>query len=164
MSTTRVSLRHKTMFTYSHANTPLGQSERAYHLSYFTTITLIVSHLFPNSETFSREFPLCFSICKSKVGRKKSTLRSTDGCAAGLANWVDRIRLEQTVWTLGREKSSLFSHIHSLHDKINLTLSNGFVRANLSNRRDKVKKCPPVLTRKVQVLQNSAPHQNYLTA
>ena len=24
-----------TMFTYSHANTPLGQSERAYHLSYF---------------------------------------------------------------------------------------------------------------------------------
>ena len=25
----------KTMFTYSHANTPLGQSERAYYLSYF---------------------------------------------------------------------------------------------------------------------------------
>ena len=24
-----------TMFTYSHANTPLGQSERAYHFSYF---------------------------------------------------------------------------------------------------------------------------------
>ena len=24
------------MFTYSHANTPLGQSERAYYLSYFT--------------------------------------------------------------------------------------------------------------------------------
>ena len=24
-----------TMFTYSHANTPLGQSERAYYLSYF---------------------------------------------------------------------------------------------------------------------------------
>ena len=23
------------MFTYSHANTPLGQSERAYYLSYF---------------------------------------------------------------------------------------------------------------------------------
>ena len=27
-----------TMFTYSHANTPLGQSERAYCLSYFITI------------------------------------------------------------------------------------------------------------------------------
>ena len=30
-------LRHTTMFTYSHANTPLGQSERAYYLSYFIT-------------------------------------------------------------------------------------------------------------------------------
>ena len=27
-----------TMFTYSHANTPLGQSERAYYLSYFIII------------------------------------------------------------------------------------------------------------------------------
>ena len=27
-----------TMFTYSHANTPLGQSERAYYLSYFISI------------------------------------------------------------------------------------------------------------------------------
>ena len=35
MFTTRVSLRHATMFTYSHANTPLGQSERAHNLSYF---------------------------------------------------------------------------------------------------------------------------------
>lgn len=61
-------------------------------------------------------------------------------------------------------KIVIISHIHSLHDKINLTLSNCVVRANLSNRRDKVKKCPPVLTRKVQVLQNSAPNQNYLTA
>ena len=25
------------MFTYSHANTPLGQSERVYYLSYFIT-------------------------------------------------------------------------------------------------------------------------------
>ena len=32
---TQKSLRHTTMFTYSHANTPLGQSERAYYLSYF---------------------------------------------------------------------------------------------------------------------------------
>ena len=28
-------LRHTTVFTYSHANTPLGQSERTYYLSYF---------------------------------------------------------------------------------------------------------------------------------
>ena len=28
-------LRRTTMFTYSHENTPLGQSERAYYLSYF---------------------------------------------------------------------------------------------------------------------------------
>ena len=33
--TTCVSLRHTTMFTYSHANTPLGQSECAYYLTYF---------------------------------------------------------------------------------------------------------------------------------
>ena len=31
-------LRHTTMFTYSHANTPLGQSERTYYLSYFINI------------------------------------------------------------------------------------------------------------------------------
>ena len=31
-------LRHTTMFTYSHANTPLGQSERTYYLSYFIKI------------------------------------------------------------------------------------------------------------------------------
>ena len=36
--TTRVSLRQTTMFTYSQANTPLGQSERAYYLSYFKII------------------------------------------------------------------------------------------------------------------------------
>ena len=27
-----------TMFTYSHANTPLGQSERAYYISYFINV------------------------------------------------------------------------------------------------------------------------------
>ena len=31
-------LRHTTVFTYSHANTPLGQSERAYYLSYFINL------------------------------------------------------------------------------------------------------------------------------
>ena len=28
-------LHHASVFTYSHANTPLGQSERTYYLSYF---------------------------------------------------------------------------------------------------------------------------------
>ena len=32
------SLHHTSVFTYSHANTPLGQSERAYYLSYFINI------------------------------------------------------------------------------------------------------------------------------
>ena len=32
VSTTRVPLRHTTMFTYSHATTPLGQSEHTYYL------------------------------------------------------------------------------------------------------------------------------------
>ena len=32
-----VYLSHSTMFTYSHATTPFGQSERAYYLSYFIT-------------------------------------------------------------------------------------------------------------------------------
>ena len=30
------------MFTYSHANTPLGQSERAYYLSYFINIYIYI--------------------------------------------------------------------------------------------------------------------------
>ena len=32
-----------TMFTYSHANTALGQSERAYYLSYFINDTYITA-------------------------------------------------------------------------------------------------------------------------
>ena len=43
MFTIRVSLCHTTMFRYSHANTPLGQSERAYYLSYFIIIILVNS-------------------------------------------------------------------------------------------------------------------------
>ena len=42
MFTTRVSLRHTTVFTYSLAATPLGQSERAYYLSYFIIVDVIV--------------------------------------------------------------------------------------------------------------------------
>ena len=33
-------LRHTTMFRYSHANTPPGQSERTYYLSYFINIDI----------------------------------------------------------------------------------------------------------------------------
>ena len=32
-----------TMFSYSHANTPTGQSERAYHLSYFINVCCMFS-------------------------------------------------------------------------------------------------------------------------
>ena len=32
----------KTIFTYSHANTPLGQSERAYYLSYFIIVNRLI--------------------------------------------------------------------------------------------------------------------------
>ena len=39
------SLRHTSMFTYSHANTPLGQSERPYYLSYFI-YTYIHTYIF----------------------------------------------------------------------------------------------------------------------
>ena len=42
MFTTRVSLRHTTVFTYSLATPPLGQSERAYYLSYFIIVDVIV--------------------------------------------------------------------------------------------------------------------------
>ena len=40
-------LRHTTVFTYSHANTPLGQSEHAYYLSYFINsyITCMLPYL-----------------------------------------------------------------------------------------------------------------------
>jgi len=41
--TTRVSLRHTTMFTYSHANMPLSQSEHAYYLSYFIKYYITLS-------------------------------------------------------------------------------------------------------------------------
>ena len=33
------------MFTYSHANTPLGQSERAYYLSYFIKHNMAMAHV-----------------------------------------------------------------------------------------------------------------------
>ena len=35
-------LHHTSVFTYSHANTPLGQSERAYYLSYFINIYIYI--------------------------------------------------------------------------------------------------------------------------
>ena len=40
-----------TMFTYSHANTPLGQSERAYYLSYFINIYIYIRARFLNNVT-----------------------------------------------------------------------------------------------------------------
>ena len=52
-----------TMVTYSHATTPLGQSERAYYLSYFIkeiskdyTFLIIKSVSFPKPEIFLELF------------------------------------------------------------------------------------------------------------
>ena len=42
-----------TMFTYSHANTPLGQSERAYYLSYFSYNGLAFCHLISDAYTWN---------------------------------------------------------------------------------------------------------------
>ena len=43
-----------TMFTYSHANTPLGQSERAYYLSYFIKWILNLKNPYWSSRVDSR--------------------------------------------------------------------------------------------------------------
>ena len=37
-----------TMFTYSHANNPLGQSEHAYYLNYFIKMKSDTSHVWRN--------------------------------------------------------------------------------------------------------------------
>ena len=37
-------LRHTIMFTYSYANTPLGQSEHAYYLGYFINTGMMLIH------------------------------------------------------------------------------------------------------------------------
>ena len=56
-----------TMFTYSHANTALGQSERAYYLSYFIKINRI------RTKKVLGLFPLC---CYGKVSWKNRILVS----------------------------------------------------------------------------------------
>ena len=43
-----------TMFTYSHANTPLGQSERAHYLSYFITENVSIMRNFPVVHHFGK--------------------------------------------------------------------------------------------------------------
>ena len=47
-------LHHTSVFTYSHENTPLGQSERAYYLSYF------INEYFENA--CKHEYFLCAAI------------------------------------------------------------------------------------------------------
>ena len=76
-------LRHTTMFTYSHANTPLGQSERAYYLSYFIIIFVFVCfgwkniyiklidliNLVENLHVTKKKFIICFygSIFETRI-------------------------------------------------------------------------------------------------
>ena len=43
-----------TMVTYSHATTPLGQSERAYYLSYFINGNPLVHAKTKNNKTFNK--------------------------------------------------------------------------------------------------------------
>ena len=50
-------LHHTSVFTYSHANTPLGQSERAYYLSYFIKYINKFKHIAKKTFGF---FLLCF--------------------------------------------------------------------------------------------------------
>ena len=60
-----------TMFTYSHANTALGQSERAYYLSYFinadqcwTVMGLYIYNNSRNRQVFTYEIILFAAVAK----------------------------------------------------------------------------------------------------
>ena len=72
-----------TMFTYSHANTPLGQSERAYYLSYF--INLCERALSGNErllQVASREYlfnveHFCYKILSTQVRIQRIETLST---------------------------------------------------------------------------------------
>ena len=49
-----------TMVTYSHATTPLGQSERAYYLSYFITINI---NYYEDHRNVSKEITFLLKVC-----------------------------------------------------------------------------------------------------
>ena len=82
--TTRVSLCHTTELTYSHATTPLGQSERSFYLSYFIkyiNFTFLTQRSVLRPKSFYR-FLLCdnyhFQVIKdSELERFSNDCRKT---------------------------------------------------------------------------------------
>ena len=71
------------MFTYSHANTPLGQSERAYYLSYFVVINAKDIELFRNKSVY-KFYPLKALIILEQVSTsvvEKKKEKNFDGQA-----------------------------------------------------------------------------------
>ena len=68
------------MFTYSHANTPLGQSERAYYLSYFINdynglVWGQETNPVANKSEYNREwYALRKSLKRSKYKKQKKEL------------------------------------------------------------------------------------------
>ena len=63
-----------TMFTYSHANTALGQSERAYYLSYFIKVIRERSVLFHSYGNDKRQLNSVFRLILTLVIRVRFAL------------------------------------------------------------------------------------------
>ena len=82
-------LRHTTVFPYSHAKTPLSQSERAYYLSYFLKNYYALT-VFPNFHAFKGP---CFDSCLNS---------SKSACTSSLQQYQKLLLL--TIFT-GYEKS-----------------------------------------------------------
>ena len=89
-----------TMFTYSHANTPLGQSERAYYLSYFIKTNMSANKIsLPQGQSFTdrkyflnRPLKKIFSLGKALALRKANFVshilahnKSARCCSASVA-------------------------------------------------------------------------------
>ena len=70
-----------TMFTYSHANTPLGQSERAYHFSYFINMlkNMFICLLFCEVSLA----PVCVDRYRKELYRDCCCLSPNEGLARG---------------------------------------------------------------------------------
>ena len=63
-----------TMFTYSDANTPLGQSERAYYLNYFINVNLIALPICQNTLTTYINYVCLFAITDFLLKSEGSSL------------------------------------------------------------------------------------------
>ena len=75
-------LHHASVFTYSHANTPLGQSERAYYLSYFINIYIyIYIYIYPFTKTlvFQKYISYIFINTEERLKQGGHTLHQPRG-------------------------------------------------------------------------------------